>query len=79
MTVQHEQSSTRDHLLRAYDKISRLQLAIGHTNLPRKSAPDETTARIDELDAPLQEASDDLQAARRACQQEGRATLEVVG
>ena len=75
----HDYSETRARLVSALDKLDRTRRAVGHTHLPPGGAPGEVIARIDDLDALLQETSAELQAARHACAQVGQRGLEVVG
>lgn len=79
MTAQHDYSETRARLLKALDKLDRARRAVGRTNLAPSGTPGEIIARIDDLDALLQETAAELQAARNACAQAGRRGLRVVG
>ncbi|MFK7943920.1 MAG: hypothetical protein AB8B85_13545 [Paracoccaceae bacterium] len=79
MSMRHDYSETRARLLSALDKLDRTRRAVGHTHLPPSGAPGEIIARIDDLDALLQETSAEFQAARHACNQAGRRGLHVVG
>ena len=78
MSVKHDYSETRARLLNALDKLDRTRRAVGRTNLPPSGTPGEIIARIDDLDALLQETSAELQAARHACSQAGRRGLRIV-
>lgn len=79
MSIRHDYSETRARLLNALDKLDRTRRAVGHTHLPPSGQPGEIIARIDDLDALLQETAAELQAARHACSVAGRRGLRVVG
>lgn len=78
MVHRHDYSEIHTRLHRAISKIDRTRREVGRTNIPPTGAPQDIIARIDDLDALLQEVSEEFAAARLACSKAGRRGLHVV-